>query len=483
MFSLVERLTAEFAEREFVVTPGRTPSALTYGGLWTASVAVAGRLHDQGVRPGDRVVVLLDNGPEYVVTAFALMLLGATLVPLNPRTERRELRQICENAQPRLAVLEHPAQQAALGGAAVRSWLFEPALLEPAEHAPSSRWAAELGDDDALVVLYTSGSTGRPKGVSLAAGPVCENFRAYGRELRFDGTTRFLQVMPVYHADGWNFTLLVPFLHGASAVLTEPFGPRVCVQFERLVREHGGTVLVAIPSILSALLAFADRYRDPTGLEYVISSSEPLHARVKDEFEARFQTRICDLYGLTETQIVTYYAPWLPWKPGSVGVAHRGVAIRTADDGEIQIKSPYLFSGYLRDPEATAACYTGGWFGTGDRGHVDDDGYLVLRGRVGDAVERDGLRVHPADVDAVLAAHPRVVESATIGAGDGTVWSFVVADGGGAAEQDLRAHLDERLEPVDRPERLAFLGQLPRTSIGKVDRAVLSRLAQEHGAS
>ena len=478
MFSVVEEQTARFAEREFLVAPGRTPASLTYAELWAASVALAERLHEEGVGPGDLVVVLLDSGPEYVVTAFALMLLGATLAPLHPATGAEELRRIADHARARLVVLERETQGDGLEGAL---YVFDREVFGAAPSARSPRWHSELRDHDLVVVLYTSGSTGRPKGVGLAAGPVRENFAAYGRAMRFGPATRFLQVMPVHHADGWNFTLLVPFLHGASVVLTEPFGPRVCARFERLLRAHRPTVLVAIPSILSALLAFADRYGDPTGLEYVISSSEPLHARLKREFEERFATRICDLYGLTETQIVTYYSPDLPWKAGSVGIPQEGVEVRIAAGGEIRIRSPYLFSGYLRDPEATRACYADGWFRTGDRGHLDEEGYVFLRGRAGDAVVRDGRSIHPAEIDAVLAAHPRVVESATIGVEGGSVWSFIVAAGGGAAEADLRAHLDDRLAREARPEGLSFLAQLPRNAIGKVDRAALAGLAAERG--
>jgi acyl-CoA synthetase (AMP-forming)/AMP-acid ligase II len=484
MRSVVEELTQRFADRTFLVAPAAMATKITYAGLWTAGCAVAERLHDEGVRRGDPVVVLLGNSPDYVVTAFALMLLGATLVPLKPCIEADELEMICADAGARLVVVGDVAQEAVVEDVAARAWTFEPRLGREAEEAPAPLPRVEMRHDDPLVVLYTSGSTGRPKGVTLTVGPVCENFRTYGREMGFDGTTRFLQVMPIYHADGWNFSLLVPFIHGASVVLSESFGPRVCAQFERLVRSCGGNVLVAIPSILSALLAFADRYEDPAGLDYVISSSEPLHPELKREFEARFRTRVCDLYGLTETQIVTYYSPELPWKPGSVGIPQRGVDIRASDDGEIQIRSPYLFAGYMHDPDATRACYDGGWFRTRDRGHVDEEGYLFLQGRVDDAIERHGRRIYPAEIDTVLAAHPWVIESATIGAPDGTICSFVVAagGGGGAAEAVLRAYCKEGLASGCRPERLTFLAQLPRNAIGKVDKAKLAEVVQEHVA-
>ncbi len=462
MFTLIRDTAARFADRPFLVIPAEHRS-YSYGDIWDVSLRLSAQLRREGVASGDRVLVLLDNGPLYVMAAFAAMLIGATLVPLSPRTPAPHLHRLREETGARLVIDSSFRLQA----------------------TASAGWnrGHEMAATDALVVLYTTGTTGKQKGVVLTAGPVLANFTEYGARMGFGTHTRFLQPMPPYHADGWNFTLLLPFLHGAAVVLPHPSVPAMCRQFGELVQGAGANVLVGVPSILSALVSFAHRYLDPNGLAYAISSSETLYAQLKHDFEVTFSAPVYDLYGLTETQIVSYYCADIPWKEGSVGKLQRGVEIRGGPGGEIQVRSPYLFAGYFGERHATAEETRGEWFRTRDLGRIDEDGYLFLEGRMDAVITRGGNKVLPSHVDAVLREHPTVAEAATVGVRDRqgieAIYSFVTASPDEATATALRRHCEAHLEPWARPTRVVFVKELPRSPGGKVDMAALRELAAE----
>lgn len=480
MYSLIKKIAEQFANQLFVIDPS-TEEAYTYREIFTASVRLANRLYQEGIRNGDLALVILNNGTEYVVTSFALMLLGATLVPLNPKIRLDEFRQICGNSKARFLISTISIKrriESSLKG--LKSWFLDKTSLWGRAIADPEFFPSDMDPDDKLVVLYTSGTTGQPKGVVLTVARVLANFLEYGRQMEFDLSIRFFQVMPVYHADGWNFSLLLPFLHGSSVVITEPFNAKVCASFEQLMRLYQANVLISVPSILTALLTFASHFEDTAnmGLKYVICSSEKLQSDLKANFETTFQTRIYDLYGLTETQIVSYYSEKIPWKRGSVGKLQCGVKVQIEDDGEILVRSPYLFVNYLQNPEANHAAFQGDWFKTGDMGYLDQDGYLYLLGRKKDMIVRSGNKISPVEINEVLLGHPAVQEAVTVGVEDEIcgeeVYSFVVLSRTvNVSENILWSHCVAQLASEKRPKKVVILHKIPRTTIGKVDKARL----------
>ncbi len=450
--------------------------SITYGRIFHDAAALAQTLQARGVTRGDRVVVMADNCLEYVFAAFGLMLCGAVMVPVSERFGDAGLRSIMQRAAP-VMLLRGP-------GVARQGWarVPQPVIRELMDAATGpARWnPVETRADEPIVILFTSGTTGDAKGVVLSAGSQLADHLTYGHEMGLGRESRFIQVMPVDHADGWGYTLLVPFLNGASVLLTKPFDFRVCAQFEEVARAHGGNVVVAMPSILAAILARSRRYEDPAsiGLKYVLTSSEKLYDDVRDRFEATFAVPVLEFYGITEAGVIAYDVPGMPRRPGTVGKLHPGVEIRRGDDGELLVRSPYLFSGYIGQGSRTERAFHQGYYRTGDRVEVDADGYLHLHGRVDNDIKVMGQRIVPGEIDDILCRHPAVSDACTIGVQDesgvSTVCAFVVIKGPETldVQGELSAHCHQYLE-VSMPIRFEAIGELPLTAIGKVDRAAL----------
>jgi acyl-coenzyme A synthetase/AMP-(fatty) acid ligase len=470
-----------FRDRLFLVE-GATGRHLTYGDLHQRSVVLGAQVRGRGIGPGDAVLVAAGNTLEYVLAAFALMHAGAIMIPLNPRAEAGELGAILRHSA---AVALVTTERAAGGLPSVGSL---PVILVDADALAATRGvpvlpAVAAEPDHPVVVLYTSGSTGAPKGVELGVRSQLADHGTYVRQMRFDPTLRLLQMMPGFHADGWGYTLLIPFLAGISVVLTEPFDARVCAGFERYVREYGANVPVAMPSILSTLARARGRFKNASGLglRYALTSSEKLTEDAKRAFTEAFGSPVLDFYGITECGLISYYREDTGWSEGCVGPLHPGVEVRFAPDGELLVRSPYLFNGYYRDPQRTAAALDGDWYRTGDLGAIDGDGRLWLKGRKTSIIDRAGVRVPADDIDRVLRRDPDVEDVCTVGVPDPRVgeevYAFVVlkqppADG---ALSGVLAHCRAHLEPSRRP-RVVVLDAMPRNRIGKIDRLALRDL-------
>lgn len=354
----------------------------TYSDIYTMATGMANGLIESGVRRADRILAILPNSTEYVVSAFAALLCGATFVPINTHVDKAIVGQVRDKIRPKVAVATFDNEHIAIE-LGLPIYKVDEKSLWKQRSSQLTVQSSRISPLDTCVILFTSGTTGNPKGVMLSIKSVITNFTEYGHQMGFSKVTRFLQVMPVHHADGWNFTFLMPFLHGSSVVLSRAFDEQVCVAFEHMVRRYQPNVLIAMPSILQALTSFKSHYSNPTklGLEYVISSSEDLSTEVKNEFEDVFRCIVYDLYGLTETGVISYYGPKVPWRAGSVGKLQKRVEAQILN-GEIVIRSPYLFSEYCNDRRLTKDRLINSWFHTRDLGYIDTDGYVFLSGRL-----------------------------------------------------------------------------------------------------
>ena len=247
---------------------------LSYQELYKRATQIASGLIDNGVQKGDKILVVFDNTPESVITAFALMLIGAILVPVEPNINTNVLNYIIENSESKFAIDPQniiktiPNHVILLGYKDLINYEGNIKKVQSYNILPT----------DTIVILYTSGSTGNPKGIIFTYESVIKNFTEYGNTMKFSRQTTFLQVMPLYHADGWNFTLLIPYLFNCSVVLTPKFNLNVCKDIFQLIKKYKCNILVAIPSILDSINLFSQRYdkKDIPTLNYVITSSEKL---------------------------------------------------------------------------------------------------------------------------------------------------------------------------------------------------------------
>ena len=470
---------------------------ITYGELDRGAARWHALLARQGVARGGRVAVMAENRREILELLFACGRVGAMLVPLNWRLSSAELSRVMADARPTLVIAEGRhralAEDACLLAHVSPRWLDldveAPALLARAGDAPAI--VAALPDDPALV-LYTSGSTGAPKGAVLPRRQLWWN--AYATTTAWELGHRDVAPVstPFFHTGGWNVFAL-PLLHrGGPVVLFRRFEAG---DFLAGLADEACTVAMTVPTQLVMLLEHANWGRHPLpALRFFIVGGAPCPESVGARVRASgltFRTG----YGLTECGpncFATSDEGALE-KPGAVGWPVPGLAMRLCDEngrdvvtadtpGELQLRGPQLFAGYLDNPEKTAEAMTpDGWLRTGDLARRDADGAYTICGRRKEMFISGGENVFPGEVEAALAECDAVAEAVVVGVPDakwGEVGCAFVVPRAGAARDDaaLIAAARSRLAGYKVPRKVVWLDELPRLGSGKVDRRALAEL-------
>ncbi len=330
--------------------------------------------------------------------------------------------------------------------------------------------AAEVDDDDGLLLIYTSGTTGRPKGAVLS------HANCFWTNLSFDlatgvtGDDVVLQVLPQFHCGGWNVQPLLTWWKGGKVVLERSFEP---ARVLTLLSEKRVTTIMGVPAIylfLSQEPGFAKA--DLSSLRLAIVGGAPMPEELLRVWHAR-GIEIVQGYGLTEAapNVLCLPPEDAMRKMGFAGKPYPFVDVRLGDGGELEVRGPNVFRGYWRNPEATAAVLREGWLKTGDIAEVDDDGCYRIRGRLKDMYISGGENVYPAEVEEVLHAHSAVADVAVVGVADerwGEVGvAFVVAKEP-VGEDALLEHCGERLARFKVPKRVRFVDELPMSGMNKV---------------
>jgi long-chain acyl-CoA synthetase len=450
-----------YADRPCIVDAlgGRT---LTYGEADGLARASAAALRSKGVGQGDRVALLLANGPELAVLYLACLYLGAVAVPVNPSLPRSEVDLILRGAGPRVTV---------------DAWTLprEGADLEP----------TPVRDEDLFLITFTSGTTSTPKGVAHTAGTLLGAAAAFDDHLGFGPDNRFLHVLPMTYMAGILNTLLCPLACGGSVVLARAFDARSVLDFWRPVKDHEADTFWLAPSMLAALERID---RDPSGPAYcreraraVCVGTAPLPPKLKRDAEEKYGVELLESYGLSELLFVTASSPRWPRIEGSVGRVLEGVAVRVADDEELLVRTPYAMAGYL---DLETGCPdplpADGWFPTGDLGRIDEDGNVFVSGRKKDLIIRGGVNVSPRRVEEVLTGHGAIARAAVVGMPHDLWGEEVVAVVELAPGRELDSELDSlvalcrsELAEAAVPSRFVAVDALPVSSTGKVKKAEL----------
>ena len=472
------------------------PALLTVGGVtldWAILRSeverLAGELRRAGIGAGDRVVIVLPNGPE-----MALLFLAATAAgcaaPLNPKYREEEFRFYLDDLGACALVTpegEMPAAHAAAPDAmtkiAVRGTV--PGLELLVDRPRKSATRPPLPQDEALV-LHTSGTTSRPKIVPLRHSNLARSARNVAASLELGAADRSLNVMPLFHIHGLVAGLLAPLSVGGSVVATPGFD---ALRFHGWLDRHCPTYYTAVPTMHQMVMTRASGPRETT-LRFVRSSSASLPVAVLEDLGALFGVPVIEAYGMTEAshQMAGNPLPPLPAKPGSVGLA-TGIEIAILDGadrpvpagerGEVGIKGPTVVDGYENNPEANASAFTAGWFRTGDEGMLDDDGYLFLTGRLKEQINRGGEKISPLEIDEALLRHPAVGQAVAFAIphdklGEDVGAAVVLMEGATADAGELRAYLSERLAPFKMPRTIVFIDEIPKGATGKVQRIGLA---------
>jgi fatty-acyl-CoA synthase len=442
---------------------------VTYAELDEGSDALAAEWHDAGLRRGDRVATLTGNTPEHVQAFFACAKLGAILVPLSWRLSAPELQYQLADAEPSLFLVEDEFADLA------RQTAWPSERLVPGTAAPYQVPDVDVSDGDGLLLIYTSGTTGKPKGALLT------HANCFWTNLSLDLTTPVdvddvvLQVLPQFHCGGWNVQPLLAWWKGARVVLERAFDAGRALE---LIERKRVTTLMGVPAIYLFLAqhpGFADA--DLSSLRRVIVGGAPMPEALLETWAAR-GTAIVQGYGLTEAapNVLCLPPEDAVRKIGFAGKPYPFVDVDLSGDSELLVRGPNVFPGYWRNLEATEAAFTGdGWLRTGDIAERDDEGFYRIRGRLKEMYISGGENVYPAEVEAVLHEHPQVADAAVVGVPDdrwGEVGvAYVVADG--VTEDELVSWCGGRLARFKIPRAVHFVAEIPRNSMGKVQKSEL----------
>jgi malonyl-CoA/methylmalonyl-CoA synthetase len=460
--------------------------ALSYPELDRTSAALAGAL-----RGRTRVAVLAQARLETCVAVIGALRAGVPVVPVNPRSGERELRHIVSDAEPELLLLapDTPAPPAF----AARDTLSVDldALLE-AEKPPSL--PEDIDPEAPALIVYTSGTTGPPKGAVLPHRALASNLDALAEAWDWSEADSVAHGLPLFHVHGLVIGILGPIRRGGSAVHVGRFSPEAI----GAALSDGATMVFGVPTMYRRLAEAAES--DPALVEalsrarLLISGSAPLPAAEHERLQRLTGRRVLERYGMTETLMNTAVrADGVPG-PGTVGVPVAGVQLRLVDEdggvlgvfddetmGEIEVRGPNLFLGYLGRPEATAEAIREGWFRTGDMATRDQRGYIRIVGRrATDLIKSGGYKIGAGEIEAALREHPAVDDAAVTGEADPDLGERVVAwvvlrDGTDASEAELVDHVAQQLAPHKRPRRVCFLDALPRNELGKVQKQRLTQ--------
>lgn len=459
-------------------------------------------LRRAGYGPGDRVATVSGNSIDHVVVFFACAKAGVAFVPLSWRAAPRELADTIGRTAPALLLIEeehaalaHAALAELAAGGAPAPSLAVPGTTGVESHVPAraERFGPapvqrEVRDDDVLLVIFTSGSESAPKGVMLTHANCFWNNLALAGVAQITADDIVLAVLPQFHVAAWNVQPLLALWVGATVVLERSFQPTRVLQ---LIEERRVSVMMGVPTQYT-LLAGDPRFEttDVSSLRFVQVGGSSIPSAMLERWATRGVT-MTQGYGLTEAapNVLSLAAADAAAHPGAVGRPYPHVEVRLVDaatglevaeegTGELWVRGPSVFAGYLGDPAATRRAMSGAWLRTGDLAVRDDSGMIRIVDRLKDIFISGGENVAPAEVELALSLHPLVESVAVVGAPD-PVWgergvAFVVRRAGSVLGADeLLAHARRTLAAFKVPVRVEFVDDLPRSAIDKVARSRL----------
>ncbi|MBX2882433.1 MAG: malonyl-CoA synthase [Granulosicoccus sp.] len=504
--TLYDALTAhrQNLDDDFLIVPGSnadgyTATTWSWGDFVSTAARFAHTLVAAGVAPGDRVAVQATKSPEAFALYLGCLQCGAAFLPMNTAYTVAEILYFLSDAEPSLFICD-PARESDFQQA-LENETHQPAVMtlsadgqgslpSDAGRRPGQFETVARAADDLAAILYTSGTTGRSKGAMLSHDNLLSNALTLKSYWEFTSNDVLLNALPIYHTHGLFTAGNTLLLSGGKMIF-----PRRFIASEVIELLPQATTMMGVPTFYTRLL-------DENGftsalvqhMRLFISGSAPLLAETHQAFEERTGRRILERYGMTETSMNTSNPYNGERRAGTVGFPLPGVELRIRDAdtselcgvdaiGTIEVRGPNIFGGYWRMPEKTAQEMTAdGFFITGDLGKRDADGYIHIVGRGKDLIISGGFNVYPKEIELLLDDQPGVLESAVVGAshpdfGEGVV-AYVVADGTQELQESvLKAAVAEKLARFKQPGFIHVIEELPRNTMGKVQKNVLREQA------
>lgn len=474
---------------------------ITYSEMDNLVSSVAGGLVTIGLHTKDRVAILMDNCPGYIVSYFAILRAGGVAVPINTFLTPDEISYIINDSNCRFLIYSKPFSSHA---GEVRNKILSLKAVDFGELPPPApittllkESEVELNDEEVAALLYTSGTTGFPKGAMLTHRNLISNAEACMKAMNVSHKDRILLFLPLFHSFSFTVCVILPVYAGAQIVLlksVKPFSKIINSIFKDRI-----TLFVAVPTVYNIL----SRKRIPfivrcllkflMNIRLCVSGAAALPEDTIHAFEKRFNIPLIEGYGLTEASPVVAVNPLKGIrKPTSVGppipgvevavVGEEGKKLPAGETGELLVKGPNVMKGYFNNIEETEAVLKEGWLYTGDLARIDEDGYIYIVDRKKDIIIIDGMNVYPREVEDFIMKHPAVEECAMVGIPDGkgseTPILFIKKrEDAVIAEKDISSYLKGRVARFKSPKKIIFIEEFPKTATGKIKKTELRKQA------
>ncbi|WP_285889349.1 o-succinylbenzoate--CoA ligase [Neobacillus niacini] len=478
----------------------RFPSNIAYTFLYQSTTyaeldhevdCVAAGLSAAGIRKGDKVALLLGNCPEFVTAYYGILRAGGVVVPINPTFTSGEISYILSNSHTKAVItdaslestisqlkeqLEH--LKIVIYTESIKSELSWEIVFQEANDIFVS---PSIQEDDLAVILYTSGTTGKPKGAMLSHRNMVSNVASLSRLTELTEEDRIITVLPMFHVFSLSVCINMPIACGGTIVIVPKFSPAEVIN---TIRREKASLFAGVPTMFSFMLQVPGATaEDFSSIRACFSGGASIPVELLHRFEEKYNVRIIEGYGLSETAPVTAFNPLRGTrKPGSVGidipdvknkvVDPDGIEVPRGEIGELIVKGPNVMMGYLGMPEATFSALKNGWFYTGDLARMDEEGYIYIVDRKKDMIIVGGYNVYPREVEEVLYQHPAIVETAVIGMKDKDfgeiVKAVVVSNDESITKDDILHFCQDKLAKYKLPRQVEFMKELPKNSTGKI---------------
>lgn len=491
-----------------VIVPGSLN--VSYKQLHADILTFQHKLAKLGIAPGAAVSIALPNSYPFIVAFLAASWQRGIAAPLNPAYKQSEFEFYIDDLSSALVLVpqgqaDGPAVRAAQKyNAAVAECYLHPQTQKvvldvktPGKLAGQGNRPIEKAQpEDVALVLHTSGTTGRPKAVPLSHRNLTRTMSNIKNTYQLSAADRTMLVMPLFHVHGLLAGFLAPLSSEGSVIVPGNFS---ATTFWQHFVEHQANWYTAVPTIHQILLKNQKLWPSPLpNIRFIRSCSSPLSPKVFHDLERAFKAPVLEAYAMTEAahQMTSNPLPPAKRKPGAVGLG-QGVEVKILDDqgqevaagkeGEISIRGPNVTTGYLNNPKANAEAFTAsGFFRTGDQGKKDEDGYVIITGRIKELINKGGEKISPIELDNTLGQHPAVAEAVSFAIADEMYGqevgvAVVLKEGQQATEDDIKAFMRERVAKFKVPKSVFFTDVMPKTATGKVQRRMVAEAMLNSG--
>jgi len=455
--------------------------SITYGELKVKINEVKNYFHSIGIKSGENVGLYCKNSPEFVYAYFAIVSLGAVVVPFNRTLTPHEVDFIAKDAEMKhIVTMESMDLEGDYKQLVISDYMKQLNEVELKE-APLLR---NIDEDQVAVIIYTSGTTGHPKGAMLTHKNLVSNTKGIAKALNITTEDNILCVLPMFHSFAWTTTVLSALYAGATTVIMENFHPKDAL---KLIHDEAVTIVCGVPTMYNYYLMLGT----PEGLNSVrafVSGGASLPVEITENFKTKMGKSIVEGYGLSEASPVVSVNPLNSVRAGSIGVPLEHIEVRIVDSenrvlpdfevGELIVKGPNVMKGYFNQSEVTEKTIVKKWLHTGDLAYKDSDGYIYVVDRLKDIIIVSGMNVYPREVEEVIYKYEGIVEATVIGIPDKTrgeaVAAFVVTqDNEGFDQKVFKQFLRENLANFKLPREIHLKDQLPKNATGKIMKKML----------